>query len=116
MNQYIALITLCFVSFIVSSKSFMPTNSKCDGNYCLVNDTKIKLKLKKVVKDLLKKSEKIKNILIFPEPEDKEDWDSGEIPWDPKPKINHTIAVNTTKTENLDSHPISSYSLGMLIA
>lgn len=53
--------------------------------------------IRKVIKILLKKSEKIKNIIIYPEPDDKEDWDSGEIPWDPKEE-NMTTLQNKNST------------------
>ena len=66
---------------------------------------------------LLKKSEKIKNILIYPEPDDNEYWEFGEIPWEPK---NETVVEiyevkNKTCSELRDeTNTLSSYNLGML--
>jgi hypothetical protein len=93
----------------------MPVNSKrCIGEKCGIDKyIEPTPKLKKIIRDLLKKSEKIKNILIYPEPDDKEDWESGEIPWEPKPSVNETYSVNTTVTHG-DVDTISSYNLGML--
>jgi hypothetical protein len=115
MNHYLSLMVLCFFSYVVSNESFVPVNSKrCVGNNCRINEyIEPTPKLKKIIKDLLKKSEKIKNILIYPEPDDKEDWESGEIPWEPQPAANETYSMNNTLTDS-ETHTISSYDLGML--
>ena len=86
MNHYLALITLFFIGQMISTDSFMPINSKrCTTDNCRLDEyVQPTPKLKKIVRDLLKKTEKIKNILIYPEPDDKEDWESGEIPWEPR--------------------------------
>ena len=115
MKNYLALLTIFFLWQVSSVESFMPVNSKrCIGNSCRIDEyIEPTPKLKKIINDLLKKSEKIKNILIYPEPDDKEDWESGEIPWEPRPAANETYSVNTTKTDD-ETHSISSYNLGML--
>ena len=115
MKHYLALLTIFFLWQVSSVDSFMQTNSKrCIGGNCGIDKYIAPTpKLKKIIRDLLKKSEKIKNILIYPEPDDKEDWESGEIPWEPRPATNETYSVNTTNTDG-DIHTISSYNLGML--
>ncbi len=107
--------TLCFFSYVVPSKSFMPVNSKrCVGSSCRIDEyIEPTPKLKKIIKDLIKKTEKIKNILTYPEPDDKEDWESGEIPWEPQPAANETYSINGTLSDG-DSYTISSHNLGML--
>lgn len=101
MNNYLALVTLCFFSYVVSNESFMPVNSKrCIGEKCGIDKyIEPTPKLKKIIRDLLKKSEKIKNILIYPEPDDKEDWESGEIPWDPKNTTNYNRKKQSNDTD-----------------
>ena len=119
MNNYLALVTLCFFSYVVSNESFMPVNSKrCIGEKCGIDKyIEPTPKLKKIIRDLLKKSEKIKNILIYPEPDDNEYWEFGEIPWEPK---NETVVEiyevkNKTCSELRDeTNTLSSYNLGML--
>ena len=116
MNHYLALITIFFLGQVISINSFMPVNSKrCVVGSCGIDKyIEPTPKLKKIIKNLLKKSEKIKNILIYPEPDDKEDWESGEIPWEPRnDNITETYSVNGTITDN-ETHTISSYDLGML--
>jgi hypothetical protein len=117
MNHYLALITILFLGQVTSIKSFTPVNLKrCFGGTCEIDKyIEPTPKLKKIIRDLLKKSEKIKNILIYPEPDDKEDWESGEIPWEPKPNMNETYSVNTTSPDT-DVHTISSYNLAMLFS
>jgi hypothetical protein len=115
MKHYLALLTVFFLWQVSPVESFMQTNSRrCIGNSCRIDEyIGPTPKLKKIIKDLLKKSEKIKNILIYPEPDDKEDWESGEIPWEPQPAANETYSVNNTTTDS-ETHSISSYNLGML--
>lgn len=115
MNNYLALITVFFLCHVSSVESFMPTNSKrCFGGSCKIDEyIEPTPKLKKIIKDLMKKTEKIKNILIYPEPDDKEDWESGEIPWEPQPCANETYSVNNTVTDS-ETISLSSYNLGML--
>jgi predicted ATP-dependent protease len=111
--------TIFFLGQVVSVDSFMPINSKrCIAENCGIDKyIEPTPKLKKIIRDLLKKSEKIKNILVYPEPEDKEDWESGEIPWEPK---NETVVEiyevkNKTSSELRDeTNTLSSYNLGML--
>ncbi len=115
MKHYLALLTVFFLWQVNSVECFMQTNSKrCIGSSCGIDKyIEPTPKLKKIIKDLIKKSEKIKNILIYPEPDDKEDWESGEIPWEPQPAANETYSVNNTVIDS-ETHTISSYDLGML--
>ena len=115
MNHYLLLMTLCFFNYVVPTKSFMPVNSKrCVGGSCRIDEyIEPTPKLKKIIKDLTKKVEKIKNILTYPEPDDKEDWESGEIPWEPQPAANETYSINGTLSDS-ESYTISSHNLGML--
>ena len=115
MKHYLALLTVFFLWQVSPVESFMQTNSRrCIGNSCRIDEyIGPTPKLKKIIKDLLKKSEKIKNILIYPEPDDKEDWESGEIPWEPQPAANETYSINGTLSDG-DSYTISSHNLGML--
>jgi hypothetical protein len=107
--------TIFFLGQVVSVDSFMPINSKrCIAENCGIDKyIEPTPKLKKIIRDLLKKSEKIKNILVYPEPDDKEDWESGEIPWEPQPAANETYSINGTLSDG-DSYTISSHNLGML--
>jgi hypothetical protein len=117
MNSYLALITLFFLGQVISVDSFMPVNSRhCSRDSCgLDKYIEPTPKLKKIIKDLMKKTEKIKNILIYPEPDDKEDWESGEIPWEPR-NVNETeiYEVNNGTSSNDEQDSLSSYNLGML--
>jgi len=115
MKHYLALLTIFFLWQVSSVESFMQTNSKrCIGGNCGIDKYIAPTpKLKKIIRDLLKKSEKIKNILIYPEPDDKEDWESGEIPWEPQSAANETYSVNTTVTDG-ETNSLTSYNLGML--
>lgn len=115
--NYLLFMMVCFFSYVVPCESFMPVNFKrFFGSNCRIDEyVEPTPKLKKIIKDLMKKSEKIKNILTYPEPDEKEDWESGEIPWDPQPVANKTYSVNGTVTDR-DAHTISSYNLGMLFS
>lgn len=117
MNHYLALLTLFFIGKMISTDSFMPINSKrCTRDNCRLDEyVQPTPKLKKIIKDLMKKTEKIKNILIYPEQDDKEDWESGEIPWDPKNvNVTEIYEVNNDTSSNDEQDSFSSYNLGML--
>ena len=117
MKHYLALITIFFLGQVVSVDSFMPVNpNRCNiGNCGIDKYIEPTPKLKKIIKDFMKKSEKIKNILTYPDPDDNEDWESGEIPWEPRPAadVNETYSINGTVVDS-EVHTISSYNLGML--
>ncbi len=121
MKHYLALVTVLFLGHVILTDSFMPLNSKrYVGNSCRIDEyIEPTPKLKKIVSDLLKKTEKIKNILIYPEPDEKEDWESGEIPWEPRnDNVTETYEINTNATTSAtlpdDPTSLSSYNLGML--
>lgn len=120
MNHYLALITVFFLGQVILTDCFMPANNakRCNRDSCRIDEyIEPTPKLKKIVRDLLKKSEKIKNILIYPEPDEKEDWDSGEIPWEPR-NVNETEVYevkNRTEIQN-EQNSLSSYNLGMLFS
>ena len=112
MKHYLALVTIFFISQVFSVNSFTPFNNKdrvnkCWNKFCegSSNPKLRKVMIRKVIKNLLKKSEKIKNIIIYPEPDDKEDWDSGEIPWDPKEEN-----MTTLQNKNLTSQQPQYYN------
>jgi S-methylmethionine-dependent homocysteine/selenocysteine methylase len=74
------------------------SHNPCKKKYTLNNCFGSK-KINKAIKTFLIKSEKIKNILIYPEPDDKEDWESGEIPWDPKNTTNYNRKKQSNDTD-----------------
>lgn len=120
MELYLVLATVLFMGSISYNFSFMPVNSKrCLRDTCRIDEyIEPTPKLKKIIRDFLKKSEKIRDILIYPEPDEKEDWDSGEIPWEPK-NITETYEVKNSTTNitiDTESNGLSSYNIGMLFA
>jgi hypothetical protein len=84
MRYYLALLGLFLLSQVFSNKS----SRLFSRNHCRkkinVNNCFTQSKMNKIIRDIMTKSEKIKNIIIQPEPDDEGDWESGEVPWEPK--------------------------------
>jgi hypothetical protein len=96
MKHYLALLGIfCLTQVFLNKSSRLFSHNPCKKKYTLNNCFGSK-KINKAIKTFLIKSEKIKNILTYPEPDDKEDWESGEIPWDPK----NTTDYNKKKKSN----------------
>ena len=115
MNLYLALFGILLFGNFSSNKSHRLFSRNLGKNNCIFNNC---VTPSKVITDFLTKTEKIKNILIHPEPDDKEDWESGEVAWNPKNSTDYNGKNKSDDTRimvgDIPVNLITNYDLAML--
>lgn len=112
MNRYFVLLGIFCLSQVFSNKSSRLFSRNLCKKKIDVNKCFRPKKISKVIRDFMTKSEKIKNILIHPEPDDEGDWESGEVPWEPKNITDFADDTNYTEYNEKNKSNDTGISVG----